>query len=140
MQKSLFHCSFMVLNIIYFILLLALPRSQVNRSESEVGEKIREYTNNSLKYVFDTIPLSSSVAICAVALLTMSESRALYAPLLPVNFPRDDVDSGFTMAYTCWGRHFREEIDIVLRNLKIMSLQPNMICRTKLVFQISDTA
>ncbi|KAI9640057.1 hypothetical protein NHQ30_011621 [Ciborinia camelliae] len=75
-------------------------------NDPQVGEKIREYTNNSLKHVFDTITLPSSVAICAAAISTTSEPRAQYTALLPVDFPRDDVDSGFTMAYTCWGETF----------------------------------
>ncbi|KAM0145981.1 hypothetical protein ACHAQE_010973 [Botrytis cinerea] len=73
----------------------------------EVGEKIREYTNNNLKYVFDTISLPPSVAICAKAISTTSEPRAQYTALLPVDFPRNDVSSGFTMAYTCWGEKFQ---------------------------------
>ncbi|QSZ32685.1 hypothetical protein DSL72_002264 [Monilinia vaccinii-corymbosi] len=72
-------------------------------NEPDVGEKIRKYTNNGLKYVFDTVSLPSSVAICAAAISTTSEPRARYTALLPVDFPRDDVDSGFTLAYTCWG-------------------------------------
>ncbi|KAF7908363.1 uncharacterized protein EAF01_004118 [Botrytis porri] len=76
-------------------------------NDPEVGEKIRESTNNNLKYVFDTISLPPSVAICAAAISSQSEPRAKYTALLPVDFPRNDVDSGFTMAYTCWGEKFQ---------------------------------
>ncbi|EDN99734.1 hypothetical protein SS1G_02592 [Sclerotinia sclerotiorum 1980 UF-70] len=76
-------------------------------NEPDVGEKIREYTNNNLKHVFDTISLPSSFAICVAAISTTSGPKAQYTALLPVDFPRDDVDSGFTMAYTCWGETFQ---------------------------------
>jgi len=76
-------------------------------NEPDVGEKIREFTKNNLKYVFDTISLPPSVAICATALSTTSEPKAQYTALLPVEFPRDDVEFGFTMAYTCWGEAFQ---------------------------------
>lgn len=76
-------------------------------NEPRVGEKIQKLTNNTLKHVFDTISLAPSVAICTTAISTTPEPKAQYTALLPVKFPRDDVDSGFTMAYTCWGEAFQ---------------------------------
>jgi NADPH:quinone reductase-like Zn-dependent oxidoreductase len=76
-------------------------------NEPDVGEKINKLTNNKLQYVFDTISLPPSVAICAAAISTDPEIKAQYTALLPVEFPREDVKSGFTMAYTCWGEAFQ---------------------------------
>ncbi|TVY17738.1 Protein TOXD [Lachnellula arida] len=76
-------------------------------NEPEVGENIRKFTDNNLKYVYDIISSAPSVAICTAAISTAPEPKAQYTALLPVEFPREDVDSGFTMAYTCWGNPFR---------------------------------
>ncbi|KIW01275.1 uncharacterized protein PV09_07314 [Verruconis gallopava] len=69
------------------------------------GAKIREYTKNSLKYVFDTISLEDSAKICCEAL--SSEPGCKYGSVLPLKLPRDDVEAQFTLMYTIFDEEFR---------------------------------
>lgn len=77
-------------------------------NEPGVGETIRKFTDNKLKYVLDTIGEPSTAAICAAALSTTSEPENRYASLsLDVEFPRADVIvAPKTMALTAFGNEF----------------------------------
>lgn len=73
------------------------------------AEQIKEYTNNSLRYVFDCISEKSSPQICADALASDSKDGDLeYSSLLPVQeFPRKDVKNRHTLAYTITNEAFK---------------------------------
>jgi len=75
----------------------------------DCGRKIREYTKNSLKLVWDTISLPESARICADALST--EAGGKYYTLLSEKSPRDDVESKTTMAYHCLGEPMQMQPD-----------------------------
>jgi len=75
-----------------------------NYSDSDCGAQIRKFTNNTLKYAFDTIYAGDSIKICAEAL--SSEPGGRYGSLLPVKFPRDDVGSKGTLMYTIFNEEF----------------------------------
>jgi NADPH:quinone reductase-like Zn-dependent oxidoreductase len=72
--------------------------------DSNVGAKIREYTQNKLKYAWDTVSEGNSLQICADALT--SESGGRYGSILPVKSPREDVESVSTLMYTVFGEAF----------------------------------
>jgi hypothetical protein len=86
-----------------------------------LARRSKSSSNNNLKYVFDTISLESSLAICAAAISTTPEPKAQYTTLLSVEVPREDVDSGLTPAYT-----FKEETGIALLAQKIINSQSNL--------------
>jgi NADPH:quinone reductase-like Zn-dependent oxidoreductase len=64
---------------------------------------IRDYTNNDLKLVLDTISLESSTQYCDNA---MSTEGGEYSALLPVGIGRANVNDHFTVAYTAVGEDF----------------------------------
>lgn len=70
-------------------------------NDPNVGAQIREYTNNKLKYAWDTVAEGNSAKICAEALT--SEGGAKYGATLPVKCPREDVESTNTLMYTVFG-------------------------------------
>lgn len=71
--------------------------------DPDCAKQIREYTNNNLKHVFDTISTEQSAKLCAEA---MSSTGGIYSALLPVkNFPRQDVENKRTLAYTALGEY-----------------------------------
>jgi hypothetical protein len=71
---------------------------------ADVGSKIRQYTENKLKYAWDTISLPETAKICAEAL--SSESGCKYGTILPVKSPREDVETKGTFMYTIFGEEF----------------------------------
>jgi NADPH:quinone reductase-like Zn-dependent oxidoreductase len=72
--------------------------------EKDVGDKIRQATNDKLFYVFDTISEHGSPEIAAAAI---SSKGGKYSSILAVEkFPRDDVSNAFTLAYTALGDKF----------------------------------
>lgn len=74
-------------------------------SDPDCARKIREHTNDSLRHAFDCISEGASPRICADAL---SSSGGAYSALLPVaDFPRKDVSSAHTLAYTVKGEPIR---------------------------------
>jgi NADPH:quinone reductase-like Zn-dependent oxidoreductase len=75
-----------------------------NYSDPDCGAQIRKFTDNKLKYAFDTISLPDSVKICAEAL--SSEPGCRYGALIGVEFPRKDVVSTTTIMYTVFGEEF----------------------------------
>lgn len=72
--------------------------------DSACASSIREHTKDKLEYCFDTISTKESAQICADALST--DGKAKYTNLLPVEFPRKDVENGYTLAYTALGEAF----------------------------------
>jgi NADPH:quinone reductase-like Zn-dependent oxidoreductase len=64
-----------------------------------VGSDIREYTNNKLRYVWDTIGEGQAGQICADA-LSSSESPLHYITTNPNQFPREDVNTAVRLTYT----------------------------------------
>ncbi|PCH01844.1 Polyketide synthase, enoylreductase [Penicillium occitanis (nom. inval.)] len=74
-------------------------------NEPNVGAQIREYTQNKLKYAWDTVSEEGSAKICAEAL--SSEAGAKYGSILSVKSPREDVESVNTLMYTVFGEEFK---------------------------------
>jgi len=74
--------------------------------DPEVSKKINEYTNNKLKYAWDTIGLDSSAKICAEALSTEPGTR--YGSILSAKPPRDDIKFTSTLLYTGAGEDFEK--------------------------------
>lgn len=77
-----------------------------NYNDANCGEQMRRYTNNKLKYAWDCIADGQTPKICADALT--SEPGAKYASLIPTKFPRDDVWSVNTLAYSVLGEPFEK--------------------------------
>lgn len=76
-------------------------------NDPECAQKIRDYTNNSLRYVFDTVCTKESFKICAEALPTNSKEELNVVALLPVDtWPRKDVTPTVILAYTTFGEAF----------------------------------
>ncbi|RAL02056.1 zinc-binding alcohol dehydrogenase family protein [Aspergillus ibericus CBS 121593] len=71
--------------------------------EPGAAEKIREYTENRLMLVMDTISTEETAAFCGRA---MSTQGGDYTAILDVKVPREDVRSRWTLAYTCAGKAF----------------------------------
>ena len=69
------------------------------------GQDINKYTDNKLKYAWDTISLEPTAKICAEALSTDGQG-ARYGSILAVKFPRDDVTSTATFMYTIFNEAF----------------------------------
>jgi NADPH:quinone reductase-like Zn-dependent oxidoreductase len=67
------------------------------------AEEIRNFTGNKLKLVFDTISLEQSAKFCAEAISTEGGE---YGALLSVKFPREDVKTKFTLAYSTLGEAY----------------------------------
>ncbi|CAG8955808.1 hypothetical protein HYFRA_00011677 [Hymenoscyphus fraxineus] len=78
-----------------------------NYHDPECGAKIREYTHNSLRYVFDTVCTTESFNLCAEALPTDPTEEINMVSLLPVDtWPRKDVTPTVILAYTTFGEAF----------------------------------
>ncbi|KAK4494311.1 hypothetical protein PRZ48_014609 [Zasmidium cellare] len=75
------------------------------RDGVECGRRVREATGDGLGYAFDCVSEGDSMAICAAA-LTSKPNVARYGALLPVEFPRSDVKTSFTIGYTVIGEEF----------------------------------
>lgn len=79
--------------------------------DPQVGDLIRDETDDALELVFDTISTPQSAAICATAI---SSAGGSYAALLDVRCPRADVDTQVSMAYALIGERYQlgnKEID-----------------------------
>lgn len=72
--------------------------------DPQVGDQIREDTDDALEFALDTISTPQSAAICSAAL---SSSGGTYNALLDVKSARDDVDSHVSMAYDLLGEPYR---------------------------------
>ncbi|KAL2192822.1 putative zinc-binding oxidoreductase ToxD [Corynascus similis CBS 632.67] len=93
-----------------FDLVKALGADEVfDYSSPTVGSDIRAYTNNKLRYAWDTV---GAEQVCADALSSepSSEKHPIkYATIVrtPDNFPRQDVQTSVTIAYTVSGEPAR---------------------------------
>jgi NADPH:quinone reductase-like Zn-dependent oxidoreductase len=92
-----------------FDLVRKLGADQVfDYKDPEVGAKIRKATNDKLKLVFDCIGEGGSFDIAAAAI---SSSGGHLSSLLPVkDFPRKDVKTNFTFAYTALGEKYNDSV------------------------------
>ncbi|KAJ5561984.1 hypothetical protein N7535_003553 [Penicillium sp. DV-2018c] len=72
--------------------------------DPQVGEQIREDTDDALELVLDTISTPQSAAICSAAI---SSAGGSYNALLDVRSARDDVDSQVSMAYDILAEPYR---------------------------------
>jgi hypothetical protein len=72
----------------------------------DVGAQIRKYTDNKLKYAWDTISLPETAKICSDAL--SSDPGCKYGTILPVQLPRDGVETTNTLMYTIFGEEFKK--------------------------------
>ncbi|KAH6962358.1 chaperonin 10-like protein [Ilyonectria sp. MPI-CAGE-AT-0026] len=70
---------------------------------ADAAAEIRKYTNNNLKYVFDTISLEASAKFSDEALSTEGGE---YSSLLPIAIERANVNDRSTLAYTVVGEEF----------------------------------
>ena len=88
-----------------FDLLRKMGADQVfDYKETDVGAKIRKATNDKLRLVFDCIAEGNSFDITATAI---SSSGGHMSALLPVkDYPRNDVKTKFTVAYTALGEKY----------------------------------
>ncbi|RAH65910.1 zinc-binding alcohol dehydrogenase family protein [Aspergillus aculeatinus CBS 121060] len=89
--------------------------------DSQVGDRIREETDDALELVFDTISTNASAAICAAAI---SSSGGCYNALLDVRCPRADVDTQVSMAYDMIGEPYQmggKEVPATPANLQFGS-------------------
>ncbi|KIW21320.1 hypothetical protein PV08_01900 [Exophiala spinifera] len=68
--------------------------------DPDCAKKIREYTNDSLKYVWDTISLPNTAQICADAI---GPAGGVYGTVLDIQSPRSDVVTTVSMGYTATG-------------------------------------
>lgn len=76
--------------------------------DPDVGAKIRKAANDKLKLVFDCISEGGSFEIGAAAI---GANGGHLAALLPVkDFPREDVKTNFTFAYTALGEKYNERV------------------------------
>jgi NADPH:quinone reductase-like Zn-dependent oxidoreductase len=79
--------------------------------DTNVGEQIREDTDDALEFVLDTISTPQSAAICSAAI---SSAGGAYNALLDVRSARDDVDSNVSMAYDVLGEPYQMSAQGVL--------------------------
>ncbi|KAL4940481.1 hypothetical protein BDV06DRAFT_196588 [Aspergillus oleicola] len=71
--------------------------------DPEAAAKIREYTNDDLKLVLDTISLKPSADFCDNAISTKGGE---YTALLNIQIERENVNDRWTLGYTCVGEAF----------------------------------
>lgn len=80
-------------------------------NDPDCTDKIKKFANNNLKLVWDCISTDETAKICSDALV----AGGIYGNLLPVKCPREDVESKFTLGYTCVGepivKPFFESLD-----------------------------
>ncbi|KAI1613293.1 zinc-binding oxidoreductase alcohol dehydrogenase [Exophiala viscosa] len=73
-------------------------------NDKSAASKIRELTENKLKYAWDTVSEKDTAQFCADALST--EKGCRYGAILSVSSPREDVESVSTLMYTVFGEEF----------------------------------
>lgn len=78
--------------------------------DPECGKKIRQRTNNSIRYVLDCISTKSSFGITAEALSsdTSKGELQMLALLPPEGWERSDVNARWMLAYTSFGEPFNK--------------------------------
>ena len=72
--------------------------------DPQCGQKIREYTKDSLAHAFDCISTKASAGVCSTAI---GSAGGAVSYLLPVKHEREDVQVKYTLAYTAIGEYFR---------------------------------
>ena len=73
-------------------------------NDPTAAEQIRAHTKNQLHLAFDCIAEGQSIPFCAAALSSDSSPENHYSGLLGFKeFPREDVNARFTMAYSATG-------------------------------------
>ncbi|KAL9109040.1 MAG: hypothetical protein Q9227_006280 [Pyrenula ochraceoflavens] len=72
-----------------------------NYHEPDCAARIRDYTNNNLQLAWDCIGSQDSAQFCADSLSSIRGCK--YAAIIPNKFPREDVPTWYTMAYTHLG-------------------------------------
>ena len=74
-------------------------------NDPQCGAKIRELTENKLRYAWDTVGQAGSSKVCDEAL---SDDSAIchYGSILSNKFPREHVKCTFTLMYTMFGEGF----------------------------------
>ncbi|KAI9733687.1 MAG: hypothetical protein M1834_003290 [Cirrosporium novae-zelandiae] len=81
-------------------------------NDPECGAQIREYTQNTLRLVLDTVSLPSSAKIAAEALSSNGSLDLKYCSLLPLfDIPRKDVKVSFVNGITCLGEYFEYPLE-----------------------------
>ena len=76
-------------------------------NDPECGSKIRNFTDNKLKYAWDTVGVDESSKICGEALSSNAEG-CHYGTILRNKFPREDVKYTSTIMYTVFGERFEK--------------------------------
>ncbi|KAF3037292.1 hypothetical protein E8E11_004765 [Didymella keratinophila] len=75
--------------------------------DPDCGSKIRNYTKDKLKMVYDCVAEKGSFDICAAAI---SSTGGHLVSLLPVNdFRRNDVRAVFRLGYTALGGYYNDD-------------------------------
>lgn len=89
-----------------------------------VGRDIRTLTHDKLHLVFDTISSDASAKIAAEAI---SSDSGKYSSLLVLDnaFPREDVESVTTLAYTGFGEEFTKGVKTWAAQLDHLEFQEN---------------
>jgi NADPH:quinone reductase-like Zn-dependent oxidoreductase len=72
--------------------------------DPECGKKIRQFSKDTIKHVYDTISTDSSAKLCAEA---MSSAGGKYTAILANDFPRTDCERDLIMGYTINGEPFK---------------------------------
>lgn len=72
--------------------------------DSECAKKINEYTDNKLKYCWDTIGNDDTAKFCAEAL--SSEPGCIYGTIMRGKMPREDVKVTSSMLYDASGEDY----------------------------------
>ncbi|KAK1462246.1 hypothetical protein CMEL01_14213 [Colletotrichum melonis] len=74
---------------------------------ADAGEQIRRLTKNRLRFAWDTVSIAQSASLCANALTTSSQLRPVYGSILPIESPREEVNTVSTVMYTAFGNRFK---------------------------------
>lgn len=72
--------------------------------DPDCAAQIKKYTNNNLKYIWDTISLPQTAQLCAEVIAP----GGTYGTILKVKFPRDDVKCTYSLGYTGFGEPIKK--------------------------------
>jgi NADPH:quinone reductase-like Zn-dependent oxidoreductase len=73
-------------------------------NDFECGARIRDFSNDDIVHVLDTISERPSASICADA---MSMRGGRYTSILAVDFPRTDCKTDLVMAYSAFSEEYK---------------------------------
>jgi hypothetical protein len=109
-------------------------------TDPECGEKIYQYTNGRLQYIFDTIGSDDGVKICMDALSKDASIDKRYGTLLFNDIPRKDVKKSFTVlvtfageAFGKFGKHFPASVESFKFAEKFTTLTERLVAEGKLL-------